>query len=385
MKREPPRPQRKWPLKLGMGLAVSAAILLAVEGLLRLLLGAPPHPIMVRSMIGDYESYFTVEQGWVHTRYQESEREGPCQPFEEATAEPRIAVLGGSSLRVNAEVPASGRFSDLIAARTGVETLNLGCSGADTHDLERVLEQLLSWPMTLVVLYTGHCDVGNAFMLQRYASLSDRTAARLQPLLEGTQLFVQYRRVLAPISRSELPGTQHEGLLPGEIAALEHAFERNLRQMITLCKVRDVPLVMCVPASNLIVPVPESDSEPYQQARRTWEEGMALLATDPERAAQLLEDARDSSAGQYRATTAVEESIRRLAREEDVTLVDARRDLPTGASGVVPDPGLFIADGLHLSSAGHRALTDLLVPEILAVLHPGTASAAEVRPAGGTD
>jgi lysophospholipase L1-like esterase len=383
VKRSADRPQWKWPLKLGAGLAVTAGILLAAEGVLRLSFGAPPHPIMVRSMMGEHESYFVAEQGFVHTTYQTFEPDGACPPFAVAAEEPRIAVLGGSSLRYNFDLPPSGRFSDLIADRTGVETLNLGCSGADTHDLKRVLEQLLSWPMSLVVLYTGHCDVGNAFMLQRYASVGDRTAARLQPLRENSQLFVQYRKVLSPVSRTELPGAEREGLRPGEVASIERAFERNLHHMITLCKTRDVPLVLCVPTSDLTRPVPESESEPYQRARRAWEEGMALLATDPERATRLLEEARDSSAGQYRATNAVEAIIRRLAREEGVTLVDARRDLPTDSSGAVPEPGLFIPDGLHLSANGHRALADLLVPAVLEQLPQGTANAAAAPGVGG--
>ncbi len=353
-----------WPRKLAAGLITAAVCFAVLEGLMRLFLGAPPHPIMVRSMMGSYERYFDVLEGYAYTTYQYTEPDGPCPPFRCKTERTRIAILGASSVRTGVDVALEDRFSERITARTGLQTLNLGCSGADSFDLVGVLEELLQWPVSVVVVYTGHCDVGNAFLLQRYSTPFGRATARLQPLLERSQLFVQYRRALSGISRQQPPDQDHEGLWPDEIALIEEGFERNVRRIVALCRAADVPLVLTVPASDLTYPPPEGATEPGREAYRAWQEGMALLDSDPDAAVVLLEQGRDGSARPVRASSFVEQTLRQLALEEQVPLVDARRDLPAHPSGVVPDPDLFV-DELHLSSSGHEALTDLLVPVVL--------------------
>ncbi len=352
---------------------MSLAFLLAAEGLARLIFGAPPTPTLVRPMMGEYKSYFTVEDGWVNTTYQDGDGEGRCQAFLAESVEPRIAVLGGSSVRTSSFVAPEERFSDLIGERTGVETLNLGCSGADSFDLVRVLEELVNWPLTMVVLYSGHCDVGNAFLLRRYSTLGGRLTARLQPLLENSQLFVRYRKLLTPYSRAAPPGDESQGLQPGEVARIERGFERNLRRIVELCQVRDLSLVMCVPTSDLTFPPPDVPAGPGQQAYQAWEEGVDLLYSDPDRAVALLDEAVALSARPVRASTAMEEIVRRVARENDVALVDARRDMPRDGSGSIPEPDLY-EDELHMSLSGHRALADLLVPVVLEQLPEGPQS-----------
>lgn len=352
-----------WPRKLAAGLATAAVCLAVIEGLLRLFLGAPPHPIMVRSMLGAYDRYFESGSGYAYTAYQSAEPDGPCPPFLHTTDLPRVAILGASSLRTGIDVALEDRFSERITARSGVKTLNLGACGADSHDLVGILGETLQWPMSAVVLYTGHCDVGNAFLLQRYSTPFGRAMARILPLLDHSQLFVQYRRLLSGLSRQRLPGEDHEGLGPAEIAMIEAGFERNVRRMSALCRAADVPLVLVVPACDLTYPPPEGVSEPGTRAFEAWQEGMALLDSDPGAAVALLEAARDGSARPVRASGNLEEVLREIASDEGVTLVDARRDLPTHRSGVIPDPALFV-DELHFSAAGHEALTDLLLPAL---------------------
>jgi lysophospholipase L1-like esterase len=345
-------------------LAVSLALLLVAEGLARLIFGAPPTPTVVRPMMGEYGSYFTVEDGWVSTTYQDGDFDGACQAFPRETEEPRIAVLGGSSVRTTSFVAPEERFSDLIGERTGIETLNLGCSGADSFDLVRVLEELLDWPLTMVVLYSGHCDVGNAFLLRRYSTVGGRLTARLQPLLENSQLFVRYRRLLTPYSRAAPPGDEAQGLQPAEVARIERGFERNLGRIVELCRSHGVALVMSVPTSDLTFPPPDVPYGPGQRAYQAWEKGVGLLSSDPDRAIELLDEAVSHSARPVRASTAIEEIVRRVALENDVALVDARRDMPRDGSGSIPDPDLY-EDELHMSRVGHASLADLLVPVIL--------------------
>ncbi len=375
MKRHGIRNRWRWPAKLVAGLVVAAAFCVLIEGVLRLFLGAPPHPIMVRSMLGNHDSYFTDVDGYLWTTYQGAEPDRPCPPFSATTDRPRIAVLGASSVRTGVGVAIEDRFSELITERTGVDTLNLGCSGADSHDLVGILGQLLNWPVTMVVVYSGHCDVGNAYLLQRYSNAAGWATAKLQPLLEHSQLFVQYRRLLSPVSRTAPPGVSENGLRKGEIAALERDFERNLNLMASMCKSAEVPLVLVVPVSDLTHPPPPSSSAKGQRAEELWQQGLSLLPSDPEGAVALLEAARDASPRPVRASAAVEDIVRRVAAEQNVPLVAARRDLPRDPNGVVTLPSLFV-DEIHLSAAGHEALADLLVPVIRSELPPGVETEA---------
>jgi len=302
-------------------------------------------------------------------------------PFNTQSGGRRVAVLGASSVHGGAAADQTvltsadwqHEFPALIEQNTGIPTLNLGTAGAQSADLLAVLQQLVEYSLDVVVLYTGHCDVGNAYFERQYRGFGG-LAVQFHPWLERSQLFVQYRGLLEA-GREALTAPEDElDALPftdGEVRRIQRSFRDNLEQIGAICDSRGLELVFVTPVSDLTYPPVYGVGPEGETTYDLWNRGMQLRPTDPAGAARLLEQARDRSMRPVRASTAVEAIVREVAEQRGAILVDARRDVPMDSHGAVPAPWLFI-DELHFSDRGHAAMAELIGPAVVACLQDGT-------------
>jgi hypothetical protein len=220
------------------------------------------------------------------------------------------------------------------------------------------------------VVYTGHNDLGNAMFQDRYGDFIGSGSAAVLPWLERLQIFCQLRRMLSPIDgrRSSAPGGNRGGGDAGMTVARREVairfFAANLGRIVWRCQQVGIPLVVVVPASDLLR---EPSRAPCQQGedcpRQLWEQGRQLINTDPVGAGAALRAARDIDSVAVRAPTAMEEAVRALAGQPGVTVVDAAASLPR-ESGVDAPKSSFFRDHIHFSAEGHRAMADLLAQPI---------------------
>jgi len=363
--RTPKRAAPTWPSKLAKGLLIVLVVFSGVEGLLRVTLGPPPAPVGVTRAFIEQDHYFEYQSERVQTTYQI-----PTMPsFEAVSTKPRVAVLGASSVHgggVHSPLATDtdcwrGEFPALLEETTGLPVLNLGTAGASSGDLVAVLGQMSGFTVDVLVLYTGHCDVGNAYFEQTYRGF-DGLTIRTHPWLERSQLFVQYRRLLTPLRerlRSDDSSSDRSPLTAAEIQLIHRDFRRNLRQIVSSCEKNRTSLVMVTPVCDLTFPPVYGTGPEGDRTYDLWSRGMELRQTDPQGAARSLEEARDRSMRPTRAFTSVEHIVREVAQQRDVPLVDARLRMPRDVHGSVPAPWLFI-DELHFSERGHAAMAELL-------------------------
>ena len=363
---------------LSMGLVVCGVFFTLSEGLLRVALGSPPPPVRVARIFTEKDHYFERNGDWIQSTYQAP----PVPPFKAVSSAPRGAVLGASSVHGGGGVdPADSNlwrseFPALLGEATGLPTLNLGTAGASSRDLLAVLEQVASYSIDVLVLYTGHCDVGNAYFERRFRGF-DGLTIRSHPWLERSQLFVQYRDLLTPIRRrlrGDDSSANGSSLVEEEVRLIRREFKINLRRIASICRRSDIRLVMMTPVCDLTYPPVYGSGSKGQMTYDLWRQGMELRSSDPHEAARLLERARDRSMRPTRVLSSVEAVVAEVAAEEQATLVDARRLLPMDSSGSVPAPWLFI-DELHFSDRGHAAMAELLSPVVRSLAQ---------RPAGDT-
>jgi lysophospholipase L1-like esterase len=356
--------------RLLAGVAVAAAVLAGAEGVLRVVLGPPPPPVVVYSGLQPHERYFSISEGMVTAEYQSRD---PFPPWPAVVDHPRAAVLGGSSVHErSAGVRPAGQFPALLAERTGVDTLNLGSPAMDSHDLVRILSELLAFPPDVLIVYTGHNDFGNTYFNQRYGTLSAGLSARAQAGMERLQIFCQLRRLVAPISQSASagPSTNNRGAPISRTqwwAALRY-LEANLRRIVWMSRRADIPIILVTPVSALARPpaalrcVAEGPC-----AMEMWQSALAIKESDPEGAEALMRRARDYDGIPMRAPSQAVEAVRRVAAEEGAILVDAERDLPRHSDLDTPADDLFY-DHVHFTAAGHAAMADLIAPAVQAAL-----------------
>jgi len=334
----------------------------------------PTAPVPVYSGSEVSDRWLEAKGDTVHVISQASEMvdvQFPTQP----TA-PRVAVLGGSSVHGGSHLNANDEFPGLIQKSTGIRTLNLGKPANDSHDVVKILEDLLKWPMAGVVVYTGHNDFGNLFFNDRFGTVQQGRQARLQATLERFQLFNVLKRTLKP----EVNGTQNVLADPSQsdtnllaigterrTTALRY-YQINLERMAWLCQRADVPLILVTPVGNINAPPVSRDCVFEPCAAQLHQEAVALFGTDRTRALSLLSQARDVDPIPLRAPTPAVDAVRAMGAHPGVTVVDAVAKLPGDERVDAPARWLF-KDPVHFSAEGHLEMANLIAPIVREVLN----------------
>ncbi|MFH1462760.1 MAG: SGNH/GDSL hydrolase family protein [Pseudomonadota bacterium] len=349
--------------RLLLGLGVALALLVAAEGVLRLVLGAPTPPPALQVGHGGVGAAFEPRGALVAAAFQPPGLQVVFEPERNAR---RFAVLGGSSVQEGRHGVGRGReFTALLEATLGVEGLNLGSPGLDSGDLVVITRELLAWPPAALVVYAGHNDLGNVLMGRHHPGVGGALVARVRHALGWLQLYDLLR---AAFTRGGPGRASPLALSAADRAAIGAAYAENLDTIAGLAEARGVPLVLVVPVSNLCTTPEPQACEGEGCPEVLYREGAALRGTDPVAAAALLRRARDADGLALRADSAMQDSVRAVAAAHPgVVLVDTERGLPREPGLDVPAADLF-SDVLHFSVEGHRAMAELIAPALAEAL-----------------
>ena len=347
-------------------LVVVGAVFVGAEVVLRLALGPPPPPVKVYAGLQQVDTWFAVQDGRVTAEYDDP---NPVPAFA-AEGAGRVAFVGGSSVHGGiGDIQLRSEFPSQVRRWADVTTMNLGQPGLDSHDLARLVEELLQFELDVLVLYTGHNDFGNAYFLSRFGDVAGGLQARLGELLEGFQVFVQLRRGVTSWEggRGKVLGEEEVAglptLSPEQVDTTLRYLEANLRRIAWLCDRAGVELVMVVPVSDITRPPMQDACGEAGCAQELYQRGMELRGRDPAAAGAALRAARDLDGVPLRAPTAAQELVRRVAADVGAVLVDAERDLPQADDYEGVQSKLF-GDPVHFSGFGHKALGQLLAPVV---------------------
>lgn len=337
----------------------------------------------------------------------------------------RIFALGGSTTQGQPYLPETAfpkwlelRLQAALPERK-IEVINVGGISYASYRVAAILEEVLRYSPDLIVLYTGH----NEF-------LEARTYARQRSIprwLAGPLAMVSRLRVAHVAGQmfagKEVPPTPKTAL-PGEVdTLLDHAdgmdayqrdddwtegvhrhFATTLAKMINRCQEESVPLVLCVPAGDLVNTPPfksvpdesltASQKDKVAEWTKTIESGAelnvrmeaanAILKLDPQHALanyaigrwkyealegdssdvlKYLTKARDHDVCPLRATSRIEREVRSYRDADNVYLIDTptlldRRDATLAAKpDGIADPSWFV-DHVHPSIEGHQAIAE---------------------------
>lgn len=339
----------------------------------------------------------------------------------------RIFVIGGSTVQ-GRPYAIETAFSTWLKLRlqtaspeSSFEVVNCGGVSYASYRVARILEEVLQHQPDAIVIYTGH----NEFLEDReYAEVRQLGPLRRKISLVASKLhvvkWIQARIARSPDDRTVLAGEvdarlDHLGGLDRYVrdadwkAGVEHHFHETLRSMIEATQTADVPLILCVPSSDVVrtppfkvSPILDPDSPKSAEFDSCWEKASdpdlditrrleacaRCLELDPEHAGAnylagriqydrgeldlakpLLLQARDSDVCPLRATSAIQQSVASLADEYGIPLLRTDRLLDQrdheGRRLVdgIADPEFFV-DHLHPSIAGHQKIGEALAQEL---------------------
>lgn len=366
------------------GLLVAVCVLGSAEGVARLVTGAPEVPVVV-SMPDGSEGLWQEVGGELRPKLVEHQEWWPVGDKQPGRL--RVVLLGGSSLA--APPDDRRRAASLLAKGIDAEVINLAVSGMDSGHLLATLPGVVALEPDLVIIYSGHNDLGNAVFEQRYADIRSVALARARAVLGHSRLFELLEAGLR--GREERTMTQHfavaeVSLSDGQRAAAIADFEDRLGQLVGGLTEAGLPVVLSTVVSNpafpsvqwrcpdlmrslgaepshrAVVDLSAVDSAALAAAREqspcadldlVWAR-RAFDAGDAEQAVEMLERLRDEDPVPLRAPRATNAAVRRVADAHGVPVVDVAAEFRKRGGGVEP-PGWF-KDQVHVNELGELAL-----------------------------
>ena len=280
-------------------------------------------------------------------------------PLKKAPGTLRIVIMGGSSVYLlEEELPVLKKnLSDSLADRyDNVEIINAGGISYGSHRLVILIQEFLQYEPDMVLLYTGHNELGE--VEQR-----DLVSLRLfntQKAMSRSALVRFVRDRIIDIYVARLRREREKGrrgneeplcawrfvISPEDIERRMKAFRDNLSFIIGECKKQNVPLIIGSVPSNLLM---VSETLGKREVRDLYKQEKYDQALALARRSLVEAEAR------YQASDVENGIIRALAKEYDVPLADVEAAVIEAEPHQFPGETLFM-DHCHLNAEGNVIL-----------------------------
>ena len=357
-----------------------------VERFLRVRMG-PPTPELAAALPNGSPELIRHTDAGIEATYQ-AQRKQPAVGPKTSGSGPRMVWLGGSTVHggsrdITRLEEAPGRAGELL----GMESLNFGGIGMDTVSIGAILDDVLSIQPDVLVLYTGHNELGNAVFTGRYGDARTAHTAILRTLLRESRLLQPLEMLLRGRETLTLPSEANEKQYTIDAATraeIYWRFEERLRHIISEASNRGVAVVVATLMSNSVAPsmefscpeamrragFPHGPPEALPVAKFTEADIAAAEAMSPgcrdlrwiraRRAGDkaTLDTLRDEDPLPARTDRPLNEVIRRVAADTGASLVDVDRMARAAGGGLEP-PAWFL-DSNHLTVEGHDALARMI-------------------------
>ncbi|QDT06511.1 hypothetical protein K227x_49210 [Rubripirellula lacrimiformis] len=303
----------------------------------------------------------------------------------------RVFVLGGSTVQGR---PFSTQTAFPNWLRLKLETADpkhhyevVNCGGVSyaSYRVAKILDEVLRHKPDAIVLYTGHNEfledrsyqhvrkLGTARRVVTRAASYWKTVGWLQSLASApsqsppSQPASQLPLAGRPLASEVDTRLDHIGGMdlyqrdPEWRRSVEQQFAATLQRMIRATSAANVPLIVCVPACDLVNTPPFkvddlATGDAYRRGKELWDAGGSAAE-----AKQWLTQARDDDLCPLRATSTIIDTVRDACAIAEIPMVDVPQclDQRSGSGARVPD-GIadpeFFADHVHPTVAGHQRI-----------------------------
>jgi lysophospholipase L1-like esterase len=288
----------------------------------------------------------------------------------------RIVALGGSSA---AGFPYSfyNSFPTQVRRRLQhhvfgrrVELVNLAMTAVNSYALWDLADKVVALDPDAVLIYAGHNEFYGAFGVgsTQYGIGQSVWPKRLLLALKNSVVFRLLEQLIAgrpdpgqtvdPDGRTLMARVVAEsGIeLNGDIykAGLRQ-FEANMGDVLNTFREASIPVYIGTLVSNLGDQAPLG--EDVEAIRAFDQAGKVLAQGDTAEALRFYRQASDRDDIRFRAPSAINEIIRKLAAEKGAVLVDAEAAFIARSQTGIPGDDLF-DDHLHPNHAGYLLLAD---------------------------
>jgi len=294
----------------------------------------------------------------------------------------RVFVVGASSA---AGYPylSSASFSKFIRKKLEIfypekmiEVANFSMSAINSYTIRDLMPELLQKEPDLILIYLGHNEYYGALGVGSLESLgSSRFVVNTTLWLNKFKTIELLRNIVKALSGMFSSGSEITGgTMMAQLAKDKlieynsdiywdgiHQFEGNLRDILSMCKEANVPVIASTVTSNLrdqkpFVPVKDSEYPPADQTFLDAESRLRAGNTDS--AKGLFIYAKELDALRFRAPEAMNNVITRLCKEFNFPFVRSDSLLNSISEyGIVGDN--LMTDHLHPNVKGYQMIGNL--------------------------
>jgi lysophospholipase L1-like esterase len=370
------RCQSRWTRRLA-ALGLGLAILLSLEGLLRLLSLEPAPSPLFRFNGFDAAPLSSRDRSgetWLETPGGSMRHQVFSQDFDGD----RVVVLGASSVHGSHYLAEEAFAAQLeqrlqVDAARPVEVLNMGIGGTLSDGIRATGLQALDNQADLLIIYYGHNEVGQFVQLERFAQV-DPDALSTRIALSGTALGRLLQDLLHRPADGSLSGAG-EAVFSGQPPSREevdrlkalavHNFRWNLSLLLDAAGRKGVPVILCQVATNYrfshLNPLSEAGPGDQLDLDRLVQQAEAhAQAGRPVEARDTWQTAIDRSASPREVSSSIRQATEELAEAHAVTLVDIQEHFYQGSPDGLGVSGLFW-DDLHPTVEGHALISEALL------------------------
>lgn len=342
---------------------VASSVLYCTEWTLKHVFGPTPPAIQIHSYAGMKKKWFTEKGGQIHPTY------SPVQ-FSKHRIGPRMAFLGGSSVHGGSpEVGFDGEFPSLVEKKLKVPSFNLAHPGLDSHDIQKIVEELQHYAFDAWIIYSGHNDFGNLYFFKRFNGWKRVGKAHLQQFLTQMRLYYFIRKWMLPHAnqlRTGFPrGDLRQEIVPDTQKRIAlYYFKKNFRRIAWLAKKSNTKLLWVLPSAALEIEPAEycPPAEP-PCIRMDFIQAQTLISSNPTKAAIQLQDISDRDGIPLRMPSWARREIIALAEELHVEYLNSHQALPRESLMKIPSKELF-HDHVHFSQKGHKEIAKIIAQRL---------------------
>lgn len=379
-------------------------LLVAAEGFLRLT-GVARDTREVFTAVPGQPDYLTINPRYALRYFHTFEPSIAFNPFLKSKGAEtfRVFVLGGST---TAGFPYQfyhgfpgwlGTRLKAHAPDRHIEVINLGMTAVNSYTFWDLKHAVARAEPDAIIIYAGHNEYYGAFGAGSsvYALGNRRFLKRLTLRLKRTVLYTLAERLLAGGSQADAPPgvdrTMMARVVRDATIALDgrvyHAgirqFEVNMESVLRTFRRRGVPVYVGTLTANLRDQSPLGEDSGALAAYDRGREHM--MQGDTVRARRAFLEAVERDDIRFRAPGAMNDAIRRFAREANVTLVDIAAAFRNASQQGVEGSDLF-TDHLHPNARGYARMADCFFealrqhPRLMLPAEPGIAATASIDP-----
>ena len=279
----------------------------------------------------------------------------------------------------------------------------------DTVSIGAILDDVLSLKPDVIVLYTGHNELGNAVFTGRYGDAGTARIATLRASLGSSRLYQALEMGIRGRETLTLPSEGNEGkftVSDDTRKEIRWRFAERLSHIVSKAEAAGVRVVLATLMSNPVAPSMEfacpdamrragfpsfrPEALPVRDlkasdiaAAEAMSPGCRDLAWLRARRGadrETLDTLRDKDPLPVRAGRALNETIRSVASETGAVLVDVDRMARAAGGGL--EPSAWFLDPMHLTVDGHDALARMVgasVATLVGVTAPDPVRAPEIE------